>query len=119
MRFRNPVANSARFVSHEKVQVDWLHSLAVGTIGAAANAVIGGVAISAIDPIRFNAQNPDFYKLVLALFLTSAVINIFMYLKEKPSPFTTRLPTQAQFGPWPPADRRGRHLRLVSGSKRT
>jgi hypothetical protein len=119
MRFQNPITNSAKIHCHESVREDWLYRLAAGIIGGGANAVIGGVTINAIDPIRFNAQNLEFYKLALAMFLTGAVMSIFMALKQTPSSTTTRLPMGAQSEPWPPGDRRGRQLRLVSGSKRT
>jgi hypothetical protein len=65
---------------------NWLAGLWAAVIGGGANAVAGGVAINMVDPHHFNAQNSDFYRLVIGLFAANATVSFFMYLKQNPVP---------------------------------
>ena len=118
MRFGNLRTTNATS-PEQALPVDWLYRLAVAIICGGANAVLGGLAINFIDPDRFNAHSMAFYKIVFALFLANAAISMFMHFKRKSSPSAPGVAVRVQLEPWSPKDHRGRHLRLVSGSKRT
>lgn len=65
---------------------DWLYGLFAAVVSGGANAVVGGVALNLVDPRHFNTLNPDFYKLVVTLFLANGTMAFFLYLKQNPVP---------------------------------
>lgn len=68
---------------------NWIYGLVAAVVGGGANAAVGGFAINTADPAHFNAQHSDLYGVVFKMFLTSAVMSFFMYLKQNPVPHIT------------------------------
>ena len=64
----------------------WLYGLGAGAIGGGANAVIGGVTINVVDPVRFNTEAGAFWQIVVTLFLANAALSAFLFLKQSPLP---------------------------------
>ena len=75
---------------------DWLYGLFAAFIGGGATAVVAAFSINMVDPQHFNTSSPDFYKIVLAMFGSSGLINALMFLRSKPLPDVKKVVTTTE-----------------------
>lgn len=70
----------------------WIYGMWAAIIGGGANAVVNIFGLSIQDPKDFNMQTGKFYNTIATLFITGAVVNFFMYLKQHnaPEPIVTK-----------------------------
>ncbi len=65
---------------------NWAYGMWVAVIGGASNGVIAGLGLTLIDPKTFNTSTAAFRKMVIGLFVVSAVKDFFLYLAQNPAP---------------------------------
>ncbi len=70
---------------------NWGYGLWVAVIGGASNGVIAGLGLTIIDPQNFNFSTAAFRKMVIGLFVVSAVKDFFLYLAQHPAPVEAQL----------------------------
>lgn len=64
----------------------WLYGLFSAAIGGGAGAVTAGLTMPSIDPDHFAAGSHRWLMAVLWMFIGSAAVPFFAYLKQKPLP---------------------------------
>ncbi len=65
---------------------DWLYGLFYGSIGGGANAVYAAFGAAIVDQKDFSFGSAKSFKLMGMVFLFSALMSAFLYLKQKPLP---------------------------------
>jgi len=70
---------------------NWMYGLWVAVIGGASNGVLAGLGLTLVDPKDFNFSTAAFRKMVIGLFVVSAVKDFFLYLAQHPAPVEAKL----------------------------
>lgn len=65
---------------------DWSYGLLYGIIGGASNSVYSAFGALMVDPQDFKFGSPKSFHLIGWVFLFSALMSAFLYLKQKPLP---------------------------------
>lgn len=77
---------------------DWFYGLFAAIIGGGMSAITSGVIVNMLDPDKFQAGSPAFWKLVGSMFLANAVYSGAMFLRQKPLP-TVKVTTVEERSP--------------------
>jgi len=71
---------------------DWVYGLLYGAIGGGSNSVYAAFGALVVDPRDFAFGSAKSFKLIGWVFVFSALMSMFLYLKQKPLP--DRIETQ-------------------------
>lgn len=75
---------------------DWAYGLIAAIIVGGSNAIVAGVAVTAIDPDHFAAGTDKFFKLISVTFAMSGGLGMFAYLAKRPLPLIKKMETTVQ-----------------------
>lgn len=65
---------------------DWIYGLFAGSIAGGASAVVSCVTVALNDPKDYGVGSGKFLTLFATVFITNAVMSMFLYLKQNPVP---------------------------------